>query len=147
MNEELKNFIPVSTWGIGYYIVNVYHNRFTESEQAEKYLQTQKFAILSQLPDPRICIVLSQSQKTIIQDSQIIINTIPPERKKKLGIPLDTQLTADKETAIEALETDNPAYVIDEGELIKSKKTITDLIEKFGNGYRLEFLGCCVEAT
>ena len=147
MKKKTKKHVPVTTWGAGYYILNICHNEFVESEKAEEYIQTQKFALLIKSPKPHICIVLSHSQKELIIDSQVIVKTIPPERKAKLGIPLDTQILTDRETAIDALATDNPAYVIDESELIDSNKTIANLIEQFGDGYRLEFLGCCVEAV
>lgn len=146
MIKKTKKHVPVTTWGAGYYILNIYHNEFVESEKAEEYIKSQKFALLIKSPKPHICIVLSHSQKELIIDSQIIIMTISPERKAKLGTPLDTQILTDRETAIDALATDNPDYIIDETELIKCKETIADLIEQFGNGYRLEFLGCCVEA-
>lgn len=145
MNGEIKEYIPVTIWGVGYYIINVYHSRFTESEKAEQYLQIQKFAILSQSPEPHVCIVLSENQKTTIKDRQVIIKTISLERKETLGTPLDTHLLKDKEALIDAVMINNPAYVIGESELIDCHKTIANLIGLFGDGYQLEFLGCCVE--
>lgn len=68
-------------------------------------------------------------------DKSVVITEISQEKQARMGRPLDMSVPSDKETAINALYTHDPAYTIEPSDMVPSDKTLADFIDRYGDGY------------
>lgn len=71
-------------------------------------------------------------------DDDIVITEISQEKQAQLGPPLDVRNPNNKQVAINALLNHDPAYTLEEEDMVPSDKTLADFLERCGVGYRLE---------
>lgn len=78
-------------------------------------------------------------------DQDVVITEVNAEKLQSMGRPLDMDSESDMKTAVEALLNHDPSYTISEEDMVPSKMTLKDFIQRYGDGYRVDWIawGAC----
>ena len=73
-------------------------------------------------------------------EEDVIIKVIKKEKRDMMGEPLDMRVEGNVKKAIEALENRDPAYVVEESDMIPLEGGLKALVEVYGVGYEPEHI-------
>lgn len=80
-------------------------------------------------------------------DNDVRISEISEEKQKIMGKPLDMSVESNVQKAIEALENNDPAYVVKEEDMVPSNKALLDFVKIYGLGYKPDHIAYGVEVA
>jgi hypothetical protein len=80
-------------------------------------------------------------------DNDVKISEISEEKQKIMGKPLDMSVEGNIHKAIEALENNDPAYVVKEEDMVPSNKVLLDFVERYGLGYKPDHIAYGTEVA
>lgn len=112
---------------------------YTSRQDAQEALNHAKASLVEH--ERAGCLRISIGETELfVTDAQVNIKELPAAVQERLGPPLDMRESGSAEKAIAALHRQDPAYVINPGDYVPSRKTLSDFLARYGEGYRLEHI-------
>lgn len=83
----------------------------------------------------------------VLTNADVLIREMTKESVSRLGPRLDMTDQENRITAVAALLSGDPAYIVEDADFVPSALTLADFLEKYGTGYRPDFIGYDVAAS
>jgi hypothetical protein len=92
-----------------------------------------------QIVEGTACIVVTFAdgvKDRVLTPNEVTIRELSPAAQARLGRPLDVTNPQEREKAITALMTMDPAYRIEDADYVPSQRTLADFVARYGSGYK-----------